>query len=147
MTKNDKVKIVLIIIIIAIIAGLIGIIIYVNNLNNKNDETYVVKEDGTIVNTSENVLQKKTVNGIEIDNINVIEKDGVTEITGELKNVSGKRVEGFYVMIDLIDKNGQVLVGLGSYIQPVDKDGTGTFDAVTTGSYADIADMKIMVMQ
>lgn len=147
MTKNDKVKLVFILLIVVIIIGLIGVIVYINSNKDKNEETYTVQEDGTKVNISEKVLEKKAVNGLEIDNIKVVEKNGITEIMGDIKNVSGKRVEGFYIMIDLIDKNGQVLVGLGSYINPIDKDSEGSLNAITNGSYADIADMKILVMK
>lgn len=60
----------------------------------------------TLKSTSDNPIQK---DNIEASNIEIINTLGDLKIITTLKNNSNEAVEGFFIVIDLLDENGEVV--------------------------------------
>lgn len=136
---------------------LILVIIFIVKITNKEDKIkeenttddfagneYIdVKEDGTRVNKSEKFSTTKEIEGLKISNIELTEKENVTQILADIKNTTDKDVEGFYVSINFLDKNGESIVSLGGYIPTVEANGTATLNTNSTGDFANAYDYTI----
>lgn len=151
----------LIVLAIAIIAIIIIFIIFKGGKNNneKNntlnnvtilggenaaDTEFVnIEQDGTKVNKSEKFATTKKIEGLEISNIKLTEKGNLTQILADVKNTTDKKVEGFYVTITFLNKDGDMIVGIGGYIPTVEANGTATLNTNSTGDFANAYDYTI----
>ena len=59
--------------------------------------------DGTRINNSEKIAETKYVDDIEISDIQLTEKDNVTELIANITNTSDKNEDGFLITITLFD--------------------------------------------
>ena len=146
---KEKKKIIIIsasaVVIIAIIIAVILI-----NTNKKqtaeNTITYEfaeVKEDGTLVNKSEKIKEIHTVNNIELSNIEITEKDGVTCVNAVLKNTTSEKIESFDAVIRFLDKEGMALVGFGTVIPTLEAGEEATLSVASDGQYANVDDIFV----
>lgn len=109
----------------------------------ERNEFIEVQEDGTRLNKSEKFSTTKTIEGLEISNIKLTEKDNLTQIYADVKNTTNKKVEGFYVTITFLNKDGDMIVGIGGYIPTVDANGTATLNTNSTGDFANAYDYTV----
>ena len=135
---------------------IVVLLVYKSSLNNnegKTNEQIVentiigntkIEEDGTKVNISEKFIETKKIDGLEISNIKFSQKDNVTQILADVKNTTDKKVEGFDVMLKIMDKEGNMIIGLGSFIPTVEANGTATLNTTTLGDYVDAYDFEII---
>lgn len=114
--------------------------------NLVGNEFIKVQEDGTKLNISEKFSTTKTIEGLEISNIKLTEKDNVTQIFADVKNTTDKDVEGFYVTITFLNKDGEPIVGLGGFIPTVEANGTATLNTNSTGNFANAYDYTVTRM-
>ena len=151
--KDKKWWIFIAVMIVLIIALLIfkGTLNKEENVNTTNDvvtnlvvsEFVTVEEDGTKVNTSEKFATTKTIEGLEISNIKLTEKGNNTQILADVKNTTNKKVEGFFVTISFLDKNGEMMVGLTCFIPTVEANGTATLNTNSQGNFANAYDYTV----
>ena len=119
MKKNEKIVIlVLVIILIAVI-----IFAVVRNSSSDTEETEtssstessetelesagdysVVLEDGTKLNTSTKLNEDKTLEGLEITDIQLTESEGVTQILATMTNTSDEVQGGYIATLTLLDE-------------------------------------------
>lgn len=118
-------------------------VIVVNPDENNENEFIELQDDGTKLNKSEKFSQTKTIEGLEISNIKLTEKDNATEILADIKNTTDKDVEGFYADITFLDKNGQIIVILGGYIPSVEANGMATLNTNSSGNFANAYDFTV----
>lgn len=117
-----------------------------NNINNENviTEEYVEKqEDGSKVNISDQLKQTKTIDGLEISNIRLVEKDGLSQIVAYVKNPSSITKGNFDIVITALDKNGNKLLELDGFIDKVELGKTGIMNAYVTSDIANAYDITI----
>lgn len=117
------------------------IIITSNDL--ERNEFIEVQEDGTRLNKSEKLSTTKTIEGLEISNIKLTEKDNVTQILADVKNTTNKDVEGFYVTITFFDRDENIIVILPGYMPSVESNGTATLNTNSTGDFANAYDYTV----
>lgn len=115
--------------------------------NFNGNEFIEVQEDGTRLNKSEKFSTTKIVEGLEISNIRLTEKDNVTQIFADVKNTTDKSVEGFFVTITFLNKDGETIVILGGYIPSVEANGTATLNTNSTGDFANAYDFTVARME
>jgi len=156
MKKNEKI----IISILIIITLLIKIIFFVRNRNeevnepeNENNiesENTVVKEefvqvldDGTKLNISDELEKVKNIDGIEISNIQLTHKDGLTVLLADIKNNTGKKTSLKKIDVTLLDKEGKELAKISGLIEEMEIDGTTQLNTVVTSDYANVYDFKV----
>jgi len=156
MKKNEKI----IISILIIITLLMTIIFFVRNRNeevnepeNENNiesENTVVKEefvqvldDGTKLNISDELEKVKNIDGIEISNIQLTHKDGLTVLLADIKNNTGKKTSLKKIDVTLLDKEGKELAKISGLIEEMEIDGTTQLNTVVTSDYANVYDFKV----
>ena len=111
---------------------------------NKVEEFVEVKSDGTKVNTSNQLAKTKTVEGLEISNIQLTENGNLSKITADIKNPTGQTRGDFAVKITILDKSGKEVVTIGGYIDKVTPGGTARLSASATVDFANAYDFKIV---
>lgn len=117
-----------------------------NNINNENiiTEEYVEKqEDGSKVNISEQLKQPKTIDGLEISNIRLVEEDGLSQIVADVKNSSSITKGNFDIVITALDKKGNKLLELDGFIDKVEAGKAGIMNAYVTSDIANAYDITI----
>lgn len=152
MKKNEKIFVgVIALIAVVVIAGLL---IARNSrrqqTGNNGDENYVEEEfvqrleDGTRLNTSEQMKTSKRVEGVEITNIQVTEKDNVSLILGTATNVSDKVQQGFTMDVKIVDKAGNEVVTIGAIVGKLEPGESEEFNTSATFDFANAYDFSVV---
>ena len=110
---------------------------------NKVEEFVEVKSDGTKVNTSNQLAKTKTVEGLEISNIQLTENGNLSKITANVKNPTSQTKGDFAVKITILDKNGKEMATIGGYIDKVNPGETVKLSASATVDFANAYDFKV----
>lgn len=104
---------------------------------NKVTEEYVqVLDNGTKLNTSTKLKQMKRVEGLEVGNIQLTHKNGISVVLANVVNNTSNTTELMAISLTLIDKNGNVLEELSGLISPL---APGTSTQLNMGASADYA--------
>lgn len=126
MKKNKKIMLILILLILVVIIT-IGIIIFAKkykgneeiNTDGQNDTTNEFVEtllDGTKVNISSKLNQSRSVNGLQISNIQLKRKDSQTILLAEVENVTEETTDEMFWDIVLIDNEANILTTVPTII-------------------------------
>ena len=120
----------------------------INTLSTSTQESDILVqtlEDGTQLNTSTKLSQKKELNGLEIVNSQLTNKDGVTTLLATVENNTNSTIEKQKIEITLLDTQGNELTRVNGIISKVDSGKTSQLNIAITGDYTDIYDYKIEV--
>lgn len=105
--------------------------------NNTVKEEFInVLEDGTRLNTSTKLHETKTLDGLEISGFQLTEQDNVTVLLGTITNTSNSTRGGFDVTITILDKAGNTLGEIPSYIRSLAPGESTQLNTGITGDYA-----------
>ena len=111
---------------------------------NKVEEFVEVQEDGSKVNTSEELKKTKTIDGVEISNIRLVENDNVSQVVADIKNPTNKILGDFPIDIIVKDKTGKEITRIGAYIDKVNPGETAQLNASATSDFANAYDFEIV---
>ena len=150
MKKNEK-RMILILFVVLVIAT---IIFAVNKNSNKNKgenqteenntEKYVqVLEDGTKLNTSEQLNKTKQVGAYKFENMQLTEQGNQTVLLADVTNTSSSATNMQLLDVTLLDKNGKEIVTIGGIISPLQPGAKTQFNTSMTLDYANTYDFKI----
>ena len=147
--RKSEIKMILIITLIGlIIVG--GIIIWSKTKNGPSEqeeaqnETYVeVLEDGTKLNTSEKLHETKIIDGIELSNLQLTEKNNVSLILGTVRNVSNTTKGGYPIKVKIIDNEGQEIITIEAYLTQLEPGETAQFNTSASFDYSNAYDFII----
>jgi len=107
-------------------------------------EFVVVAEDGTKVNTSEQLKKDKSVEGLQLTDITLRENGGISRIHAVVKNNTGADMEAFAVKLTVLDKSGSVMKEFkGKIASDVPNGGTGVMDAQILEDISNAYDFRI----
>lgn len=151
MQKNTKLIIGITIAIIILIMLTI-IIVNKNNDNKEMDQTndtveekYVERlEDGTKVNKSTKLQETKKIDGMEIKDFKITEKDNVTVLLGTITNKSNEKKGGYPIDIKILDDKGNEIITVGGYIGEVEPEESIQLNCSATFDYANAYDFEII---
>ena len=158
MTKDErKVKISkinykrLILLFVILVIVIVAIVLLVQNFTKKDEqedvyeeEGYVqILEDGTRVNRSKKIKEKKHVEGLDIENIQLTEKDNVSVMIADVKNTTKEQKGDFLVSIQLLDGKGQEMIVIDGYIPKLEAGETTQLNVQTTLDYSDAYDIVV----
>jgi len=145
--KSVKLKVAVIVGVIVVI--LMGILLISkqagpgnNTIAGRTNESTVVGEfvekqaDGSRVNTSEQLKKTKTVEGLEWTNIQLVEKNGISEIKADVKNITDDEIKELAMLITVVDKEGNMINELDAIVFDV---GPGQTIKINPGITADIS--------
>lgn len=155
--KREEKRMIGILILITIIVIIVGIVMSVNKGKKQNQEDNVVggeenriveefvdlREDGTKVNKSNKLHETKTYDGLEIGNLQLTMKNNVSQILGEVKNVSNTARGEYPISLVILDKQGNEIITIGAYIQKLEPDQSAEFNTSATFDFANAYDFRI----
>ena len=144
--KLNKVRVLIFVVIIIILISVlaVSIISFIKNRNTDPDMKYVqIEEDGTKVNTSKKLAEKKVIDGIEINDITLKEKDNITVLEATALNTNKEQKEGFTVNIEFVDDNNQSITKIIGYISTLQSGESTTIRSQTTLDFANSYNINI----
>ncbi len=106
------------------------------DLNNKIEEYVTKNADGSKENTSEQLKKTKTVAGVELTNIRLVESGGLTQLVADAKNTTSSTIEELDIIVTAIDKDGNTLAEFEASIYGL---GAGKTTKLNAGITQDIA--------
>lgn len=155
MKKNEK-------LIIGVLVAITAVVIIVAITRNNKDKQEVatetktqeqttiaqeefvnILEDGTRLNTSEKLQETKIIEGLEISDLQLTQKDNVTLLLGTITNTSTTTQGGYPVEIKVIDKEGNEITTVSAYIGTVEPGKTTQLNTSATFDYANAYDLNI----
>ena len=156
MKKNKKIITTLIVIVIVIV----GVILILERLSNnkeyksdqyenkqeenKIDEKYVEKlEDGTKLNISNKLKETKKIEGLEISNIQLTYKNGMSVILAEVKNTTNQDIKLTPISLKLYDEKGNILEALDGLITGTKAGEKTQLNIGVSSDYANAYDISI----
>ena len=150
MKKNEKIFVGILAITAVIIIVVLLIVKNAGNREpqieeeNKAEEEFVqVLEDGTRLNTSEQMKKTKTIDGVEISDIQVTEKDNVTLILGTATNVSGVRTEAIPIKVTVLDKNGNEIITIRALVGELEPGESDQFNTSASFDFGNAYDFIV----
>ena len=155
MQTNEK-KIIIIILVIGIIL-IVGICIsriggkntdkiQNNKLSNENEEKNVqVFEDGTKINKSSKLKEKKTVEGLEITESQLVYRNGTSKLIAKVTNTNKKDIGITPIEITLYDSQNKELEKIEGIISPIKAGESVELNIGISKDCADIYDFSIKI--
>ena len=111
-----------------------------------NEDKYLTElEDGTKINTSEDLNSTKTFNNLEISNIQFTQKDGKSVLLADVKNTGSTTHEAEIVKITVLGENGETITVIKPVIGVVEPGETIQLNATITADVANAKDFTIEV--
>lgn len=143
--------------ILVLILVVILVVVVVNNKNqseekkgssekvqqNSQNNNVEMLDNGTKLNTSSELSKTKTVEGLEISNIELKENGGISTLTADVKNTTKQDKESTKIKIEILDQTGKVLLTLKDSIKPVKAGETVKFSVAVTADVTNAYDFKI----
>ena len=112
--------------------------------NNTVTEEFVqVLEDGTKLNTSEQLNKTKQVGAYKFENMQLTEQGSQTVLLADVTNTSSSATNMQLLDVTLLDKNGKEIVTIGGIISPLQPGAQTQFNTSMTLDYANTYDFKI----
>ena len=152
MKKKEK-RMILILLVVLIIAIIAFVINKNSNKNKENENTaeenntteefVQVLEDGTKLNTSEQLSKTKQVGAYKFENMQLTEQGSQTVLLADVTNTSSSATDLQLVDVTLLDKEGKEIITVGGIISPLQPGAKTQFNTSMTLDYANTYDFKI----
>lgn len=156
MKKEEKLMIGVLILILAIVV-IVGTVMSINKGKKNNDinggkvaeeninvEEFVkVLDDGTKLNTSNKLKEKKTFDGMEITDLQLTMNGNVSLLLGRVTNTSSTNKGGYPVNITVLDKKENEIITIKAYIKELAAGESTELNTSATFDYANAYDIKI----
>lgn len=154
MKKKEKrmILILLVVLVIAIVAFIISKNANKGNKGTENNTTeentaveefVEVLEDGTKLNTSEQLSKTKQVGAYKFENMQLTEQGSQTVLLADVTNTSSSATDLQLVDVTLLDKDGKEIIKVGGIISPLQPGAKTQFNTSMTLDYANTYDFKI----
>ena len=151
MKDSEKKMIIILIIVAVLIIG--GILLLTRNrrseepaggneTNEPVEEFVQVLDDGTKLNTSEELHKTKMLDGLEISDLQLTERGNETVLLGTVRNTTDA-VQTSVFNITLIDKTGSEITTLQAYIEGLQPGASTELNVSTTLDYANAYDFRV----
>ncbi len=109
-------------------------------------EEYVqVLEDGSKLNISDEVAKTKTLDGLEISNIQLKEKEKgkMTTLLAEVENKTTRRTTEKKIKVEILDKEGKVITSAMGFIDPIEIGKKVKLNVSISGDVSNAYDIRI----
>ena len=119
-----------------------------NNTTEENtavEEFVQVLEDGTKLNTSEQLSKTKQVGAYKFENMQLTEQGSQTVLLADVTNTSSSATDLQLVDVTLLDKEGKEIITVGGIISPLQPGAKTQFNTSMTLDYANAYDFKIVI--
>ena len=152
MKESEKKMIIILIIVAVVIIGVITLLTRNrgkeqtpaggNETNEPAEEFVQVLDDGTKLNTSEELHKTKMLDGLEISDLQLTERGNETVLLGTVRNTTST-VQTSVFNITLIDKTGSEITTLQAYIEGLQPGASTELNVSTTLDYANAYDFRV----
>lgn len=150
--KNRKIIISLIVILGIIVISICSYKIYyiLKNLSENNNKFVLTLDDGTRVNNSKNIEQKKlNIEELKGSNIKIEQKDDIVNIYMDVSNTTNSNITDKMIKLLLINNDGKMIKFVDVYIPEIEANNTITIssniEANPEVDYVDINDVDIRI--
>ena len=154
--KNKEKRMILILLVVLVVVVVIVFVIS-KNTNNGNkgtenntteentavEEFVEVLENGTKLNTSEQLSKTKQVGAYKFENMQLTEQGSQTVLLADVTNTSSSATDLQLVDVTLLDKEGKEIVTVRGIISPLQPGAKTQFNTSMTLDYANTYDFKI----
>ena len=153
--QNEK-GITLITIVVAVIIVIMLVIIITSHFKKKNKveeggqvgveteaEYTQTLADGSKINTSEELKKDKKLNGLELSNIQLKEKGGITTLLADVTNTTNTAVQEKIIKIDILDRQGQIITTIKGPIDGIPAGGTVKLNTSVTADISNAYNFRI----
>ena len=156
--KQKGIKLIHVIIVIAIIV--VAIIVWnniqknkkqekINNITNQlekqeQEKNVKVLEDNTKLNISNKLNENKKFGELQLKDIQLTYKNGVTNLLCNIENISDKKVNMQEVEIALLDENGEVIYKIPGVIEDIEAGATVQFNTSISADFANAYNFEIL---
>ena len=115
--NKSKIRLFVLFILILVLIIVVSVII-LNKPSSKIivEEFDTIYEDGIKVNTSEELLKPKYLDDIELNNIRLSCKNGISTLLADVKNTSNNTIDELTLNVEILDKNENVIKELNNTI-------------------------------
>lgn len=150
--KDNEKRTIAILVVITVIVIIIAIVRGVGKKEEKveenpnelpKEEFVEILEDGTKLNTSEDLKKMKTIDGMEITNIQLTEKGNSTLLLGTITNPTDTTKGGFIASVKVLDKRGNEITTVDAIIGEIKPGESQQFSTSATFDYANAYDFEI----
>ena len=154
MSKKEKRGLLILILVVGVLVTIMLVSINKKNKTNiasgqvgnnvVNEENYVeVLDDGTKLNVSDKIKETKTIEGLEISNVQITEKNNLTQILGTVRNTLSVKQEGFLANLSIVNSKGEELTKVQVYIGPLEPGASRQLNTMAVFDYTNAYDLKI----
>ena len=149
--KTEEKRMICILLIILVVT-IVGLTMWRNSKNKEQqngeeqvqEEKYVqILEDGTKLNISEKLKETKTIEGIEITNIQLTEQGGQTMLLAQATNKKTVDSPVMGINIIVVDKTGKEIGKIPGVVSPLKAGETKQLNINTQDDYANAYDFKV----
>ena len=117
-------------------------------IRQEEEEKYLIElEDGTKVNTSEELKNVKAYGNLRIGNIQFTEQNGRSKLTAEVKNTGNTTHEAEIVKIKIKGENNEIITEIKPVIGKIEPGETIKLSATITAEVANAKDIEIESME
>ena len=111
--------------------------------NQEQEETITILEDGSLLNTSSKLQETKKIEGLEISNIQLIQKQSEAILTGTITNISNEKQGNNVVAIQMLDEQGNEIIILDTYIGEIQPNKSAKFSTRANFESSKVYDFKL----
>lgn len=139
-----------------LIIAIVSILIVRHNLDKRMEDSMIAQtegvqengefvkvENGVRTNTSDAFSKTRQLDGLEISNIQLTERDGVSVILADVKNTTDKENGNFGVNIKVLNKEGSEIISISGFIDKVEPGQTVQLNTSATADFANAYDFEI----
>ena len=158
--KNKDLYIVIGVIIVAVVIIAILAVIRNNKQNNEqnivntnlsantaqngtNEEFVQTLSDGSKLNTSTALSATKSVDGLEVSNIQLKAENGITTLLADVKNTTNSDISEKMITITFVDKDGNKITDLSGIVQPLKAGESTQLNTSVTSDISNAYDFKV----
>ena len=111
---------------------------------SQNTEQYVQNTpDGSNVNVSDTLHKTKTLDGLEISNIQLKEVGGITTLLADVENKSGSATSDKMIKVEVLDKSGNTITTLKGVIDAMPAGKKVQLNIAVTADVSNAYDFRI----
>lgn len=155
--KSEEKRMIGVLILITVIVIIVGIVMSINKGKEENkgnnavveeqgdtaEEFVQVMEDGTKLNISNKLKETKTIDGLEIGNLQLTTTGNVSVILGTVTNNTDSARGGYPIDLTILDKEGNKIIAIGAYIKELQPGQSTEFYTSATFDFANAYDFTI----
>lgn len=111
---------------------------------NEAETTTQLLDDGTILNNSAKLHETKKLEGLEVSQIQLTEKDRETQLIATVTNTSNTDQGDYLVMIKMLDQQGNEIATMEGYIGKIKPEKSIKISTEATFDSSNVYDFTIM---